>query len=446
MQTGSLKIHVFHGYTYIPLENAKITVIQDKETSNRQITQNLSTDSSGITTEIELEAPPLDYSIKPSDKLPYSLCNIIAEVPGYQKLTIKGCQIYPGVQSIQYCHLNPISIRQNNTEDIINISANVLIGNYPAKISESQFPLPESVGFFIPKDKQVNPHTITVHNGRPDDINATDFEEDFKQYLKNVLASEIYADWPKETIKANAIAVMSFTLNRLFTEWYKGKMKKFDITSSTAFDHMYVRGRNTFTTIDEVVDDLFTTYIEKSNYEFPLLAQYTDGRRVPHRPGWLSQWGSKELGDRGLTFKEILKFYYGSDITLRQITKREKIVQSYPGFPLQIGSKGEPVETIQKSLNKISTHYPLIPKVTVDGIWGSGTKKAIETFQGIFNLTKTGTANYATWYKISDIYVGISNIESDVGTHRLIEKTFIPPVFNRYSSNVPTLTYFDEKY
>ncbi|MBD7912777.1 MULTISPECIES: peptidoglycan-binding protein [Clostridium] len=445
MQTGSLKIHVFQGDSYIPLENAKITVIQDKETSNRQITQNLSTDSSGITNEIELEAPSLDYSMKLSDKLPYSLCIITAEVPGYKKLTIKGCQIYPGIQSIQYCHLNPISTRQNNTEDIINISANALIGNYPAKIPESSYPIPltkPSVNFaIIDPTRQVNPSTIKVHDGDPNE-NATEFIEDFKQYFKIVLASEIYANWPKETIKANAIAAMSFTLNRIFTEWYFGKMKKFHITSSTAYDHKYIHGRNTFASIDGVVDELFTTYIKKPGYEFPLLAQYRDGLRVPPCSGCLSQWGSKELGDKGLTDKEILKSYYGSDIILNRITKSENMSESYPGFPLQIGSTGEAVETIQKSLNKISTHFPLIPKLTVDGILGSSTKKAIETFQSIFNLAKTGTVNYPTWYKISDIYVGVSGAVR----HRGVEKTFIPPFFYGYDYNIPTLTYFDEEY
>ncbi|ADL50631.1 peptidoglycan-binding protein [Clostridium cellulovorans] len=447
MQTGTLKIHVFHSNTYIPLEKAKITVIQDKETSNKQNIQDLSTDSSGITSQIELEAPPLENSINPSDKLPYSLCDIIAEVPGYKKLTIKGCQIYPGVESIQYCHLNPIGSRENNIEDIITITENTLLGNYPAKIPESQFPRPnQPPSFYISREKWLNPDTIMVHYGHPKDTNAANHKEDFKYYLKSVLATEINPNWPKEAIKANATAVMSFALNRIFTEWYTAKNKKFHITSSTAVDQACIHGRNTFASIDEVVDDLFTNYIEKPNYEFPLLAQYTDGVNVKTPSGWLSQWGSKHLADRGKTAEEILKFYYSSDIRIRKLKKMGNLTPSYPGFPLQIGSTGEPVKIIQTSLNKIATHYPLIPKSNVDGNLGSVTKKAIETFQGIFNLPKTGTANYATWHKISDIYVGISSREDYTDKFRLTEETSTPSVFIRYSPNILTLTYLDEKY
>lgn len=411
METGRLRIHVFKGYTSIPIQDAKIVVIQNKEASNRQTTYNLSSDSSGVTNNIELEAPPLEYSMKPSNKQPYSLCKIIVEVPGYKKQTISGCQIYPGITSIQHCYLNAISPRQPD-EDIMNISDNTLFGDYPPKIAEDAMPthnISESgESFAIPFSEQKIPRSIIVHDGHPDNKNASNFKVYYKEYLKNVISSEIYPTWPIEALKANLYAIISFTLNRVFTEWYWGKGKKFHITSSTATDHKYTPGISFSSVIENIVNEVFPTYIKKSNYGFPLLSQYTDGIKVPHRSGWMTQWGSKKLADEGKTAFEILKFYYGSEISLYKLEKMGgDISESYPGYSLKIGSKGEPVKNIQTYLNAIAKVYTLIPKVNVDGNFGSDTKKAIETFQIIFSLPKTGIMDYSTWYKISDIYIAL---------------------------------------
>ncbi|HEX2925874.1 MAG TPA: peptidoglycan-binding protein [Ruminiclostridium sp.] len=410
MTTGRLRIHVFKGYTYIPLENAKVTIIQNKETSSRQIIQSAVSDSSGVTNIMELEAPPLEYSMTPSDKQPYNTCKIIVEASGYKKQTIMGCQIYPGITSIQHCSLNPISMRQPDEEDILDISANTLFGNYPSKIPESATPTQNTSqpgeSFAIIAAEQIVPDSVIVHYGHPNDKNASDFKVFYKDYINNVLSSEIYPTWPKEAIKANAYAVISFTLNRVFTEWYWGK-GKFHITSSTATDHKFTRGIDFSSTIESVVNEVFANYVKKPAYEFPLLTQYTDGKKVPHRNGWMTQWGSKELADQGKTAFEILKYYYGSDITLFKVEKIGTLKESYPGFTLKIGSKGEPVKAIQKYLNRIAKNYPLIPKLNEDGVFDANTKKAVETFQIIFHLKKDGIVDFTTWYKISDVYVAI---------------------------------------
>ncbi len=409
MTTGRLRIHVFKGYTYSPLENAKITVIQNKETSNRQTIQSLVSDSSGVTNTIELEAPPLEYSLTPSDKQPYSLCKIVVDAAGYKKQTISGCQIYPGITSIQQCYLNSAN-ESRPDEDVFEISSNTLFGEYPAKIPEAAMPthiISESgESFVIPNNEQKIPNSIIVHDGTATNLNATNLKVFYKEYLKNVLSSEIYPTWPIEAIKANAYAIISFTLNRVFTEWYWGK-GKFHITSSTATDHKYTRGISFSSEIESIVNEVFSSYIKKPQYEFPLLTQYTDGKKVPRRSGWMTQWGSKQLADQGKTALEILKYYYGSDITLFKLDKIGDLLQSYPGYSLKVGSKGEPVKTIQKFLNKVSKNYPLIPKLNEDGNFDNNTKKAVETFQIIFSLTKTGIVDYATWYKISDVYVAL---------------------------------------
>lgn len=421
---GMLKIQVFKENSYIPVEGSKVSVIQEKEDSGRQIIQNLTTDSSGLTNEIELEAPPLNNSMNPSDKSPYSLCNIIVDAPGYKRLRINGCQIYPNVTSTQPCNLELINIRQSS-ETVLNISPNKLVGNYAPKILEdldqgilpkpvppspapSLIAVPMLLGVVVPE-------LVIIHDGLPDDSDAPNYTKTFKDYIKNVVSSEIYPTWSENTIRANVYAIVSFTLNRVFTEWYKGKGKKFIITSSTAYDQNFIYARNIFDNISRIVDEIFTAYIKRPNKGYPLLAQYCDGIRV-QCPG----------------------------ITLDTAKIVEGIPTSYPGYTLTIGSKDSNVKIIQELLNEISEKYPAIPKLIVDEIYGQDTKKAVTTFQEIFNLLLTGDVDYATWYEISNIYVGITKMaELRSSNYRLIERKFIPPVLNNY--NIPTVTYFEEE-
>lgn len=444
MAIGSLKIHVFKEGSYVPIKNAKATVIQNSERNYRQITQDLLTDDTGTTDIIELEAPPVEYSTKPADEMPYSLCDIIVEYPGYKKLMINRCYIYPNITSIQNCYLNPI-VEGGTSEEIVNIGEHTMVGYYEPKEPESEEPsLPPIVkAVSFEPDKQIIPYNIMVHDGHPNNTKAIDYRVNYKDYIKNVVASEIYATWPIEAIKANVIAIISFTLNRLFTEWYRGKEKEFHISSSTIFDHKWIRGQAIPENIDKIVDEIFSMCIKKPKYKFPILAQYTDGKRVPHRQGWLSQWGSKELADKGWLAKDILNYYYGNSIELFEIKKVGDLQKSYVGYPLQLGSREESVKFLREYLNFISNFYPLIPKLGPGDIFDEDTKKAVQTFQGIFGLKKSGIVDYATWYKISDIYVGVTNINAD--KLRLIKRNFIPPIFNRDNSNFPMFTYFDKE-
>ena len=233
----------------------------------------------------------------------------------------------------------------------------------------------------------------------------------YKDYIKNVASSEIYATWPDATIRANVLAIMSFTLNRIYTEFYRGKGYNFNITSSTAYDHKFIYGRNIYDNISLIVNEMFENYLSRPNVKQPILTQYCDGRQVQCRDrGWMTQWGSKSLGDRGYSPIEILRYFYGNDIYINVAEGISGIPLSWPGYDLNIGATGNKVRQIQEQLNVIAEAYPAIPKVGVDGIYGEQTKAAVRKFQNIFGLSETGITDYSTWYKIQEIYVAVSRI------------------------------------
>jgi peptidoglycan hydrolase-like protein with peptidoglycan-binding domain len=255
----------------------------------------------------------------------------------------------------------------------------------------------------------VVPEYVVVHAGPPDWEGAPEYWIPYSDYIKNVASSEIYATWPEEAIKANVLAINSFTLNRVFTEWYRGKGKSFTITNSTSYDHYFVYGRNIFDEISRVVDDLFTTYITRPGIRQPLLAQYCDGRKVSC-PDWMTQWGSKDLAEQGYAAIDILKHFYGYEIYLSEAKQVQGVPSSYPGSALRTGSEGNDVRTIQEQLNAVAKKYPAIPKQRVDGVFGETTRKAVETFQRVFHLTADGVVGRSTWYKLSNVYVAVTRM------------------------------------
>lgn len=443
---GSLQIQCFVGDTYIPVDGsrARLTPSSGQVGETQEIT--LVTDSSGQSQIIELDAPPLAYSQEPFQPTPYSLYDLRIEREGFQSLIINGVQIFPEETAIQQCALiesGSTSIsRSGYRADTINIAPNTLNGNYPAKIPEEvDKPLPPPTsGVVLPKP--VVPEFITVHAGGPNNDTAPNYTVPYKDYIKNVASCEIYSTWSDNTIRSNVYAIISFTLNRIYTEWYRGKGKNYDITNSTAYDHAFNYGRNFYDSISVVVDDIFSTYIRRFGRKQPLLTQYCDGKNV-QCPGWMTQWGSKSLGDQGVAPYNILTSFYGSDIELVTAEVVEGSPQSYPGYNLTIGSTGEPVRTIQEQLNRISQNYPLIPKSALDGVYGNTTQEAVRVFQSVFNLPQTGIVDYATWYKISDVYVGVTRIAELRSSVK--ERIFTPPIsFDMLrSDDVPRMKYFE---
>lgn len=253
------------------------------------------------------------------------------------------------------------------------------------------------------------PEYVIVHDGPPSDAGAQNYYIKYKDYIKNVASSEIYATWPEATLFANILAIQSITLNRVYTEWYRNRGYDFTITSSTAYDQKFMPGRNIFESISQAVDTIFSNYISRPNISQPLFTQYCDGKRVSC-PSWMRQWDSKYLGDQGYSAIEILRRFYGDSVYINSSEEISGIPASWPGYDLTIGSTGEKVRQLQNQLNGISKGYPLIPKITADGIYGERTAEAVKVFQKVFNLPQTGVVDYPTWYRISDIYVGVSRI------------------------------------
>lgn len=251
------------------------------------------------------------------------------------------------------------------------------------------------------------PEYITVHLGPPDS-NAENITVSFPDYIKNVASSEIYPTWSEAAIVANIYAQISYALNRVYTEFYPSQGYDFNITSSTAFDQKFIKGRNIFENISEIVDNMFNSYIRREGFIEPLAAKYCNGTTVTCNG--LSQWGSEELARQGYTSTQILKYYYGDDIEIVSNAPVSEITSQYPGYPIIPGDRGNEVAIIQTALNEIGTNYPAIPKVSVDGIYGENTENAVKTFQRIFNLTPDGIVGLATWYKLVYLYVGIRRL------------------------------------
>ena len=205
------------------------------------------------------------------------------------------------------------------------------------------------------------------------------------------------------------LAIMSFTLNRVYTEWYRGKGYNFTITSSTAYDHKFIYGRNIYQNISNIVNEMFENYLSRPNVSQPILTQYCDGDRVTCS-GWMTQWGSKNLGDRGYSAIEILRYYYGSNMYINTAEGISGIPASWPGYDLTVGSTGDKVRQLQQQLLRISRTYSAIPSVSVDGFYGNSTRDAVEAFQRVFGLPVTGQVDYKTWYEISAIYVAVTRI------------------------------------
>ena len=418
MQDGYLTVNVIDSTTNAPMENVTINIYGQNEDGSTSSTvyQNLKTDNSGQINNLPLSAPDLEYSLQPSDVKPYKDYIVEAIKDGYETIIIDGTQLLPVVNARQSIPMRPrersrLSYKRQN-EIIYDIGPHTLWGDYPPKIPEDSLkPIPAPTGFVV-LDNPVVPEFIVVHDGLPEDTSAENFWVPFKTYIKNVASSEIYSTWPEQTIFANVIAIISFTLNRVFTEWYRNKGFNFTITSTTNYDHKYIHNRNIFDEISVVVDSVFNTFIRRPpTSRQPLLAQYCDGVRV-QCPDQMTQWGSKDLGDQGYNYEDILKYFYGDNIVFANAQIVSGVPVSYPGTSLQVGSEGSYVRTIQNQLNAISNSYPAVPKVVEDGIFGEQTAEAVRTFQKIFGLPQTGVVDFKTWYEISRVYVAVTKIAS----------------------------------
>lgn len=401
---GELRIQVTSTLGMLPIADASVTIYYTDNPDSP--IQTLTTDISGQTPVIELPAPPVEYSLEPGSPRPYSEYNIQVSAPGYEMVVISGSEILPDVTSIQPVELPPLETSSGEEEDI-NIGPHTLYYDYPPKIPEDEIKPMDETGEIV-LSRVVIPEFIIVHDGVPDDSTAPNYYVRYKDYIKNVASSEIYATWPESAIYANILAIMSFTLNRVYTEWYRAKGYNFTITSSTAYDQKWIYGRNIFENISYLVDSVFANFLSRPGVRQPILTSYCDGKRVTCNG--LSQWGSKYLGDEGYSAIEIIRYYFGNDMYINSAISVSGVPSSFPGYNLTIGSSGEKVRQIQQQLNRIAQNYPAIPTVSADGIYGQNTANSVRIFQQVFNIPPTGIVDYPTWYEISNIYVGVSRI------------------------------------
>lgn len=408
MAQGYLQVDVVSDANSFPVQDADIVIERTEEPD--EIIEETRTNSSGQTENLPLDAPPLELSLLPEEtERPYAEYTIRITAPGFEPFVVSGTEVLADVTAIQGIRLRPLSNAPDGEQtETVTIPDHTLYGDYLPKIAESEIKPVIETGEIV-LSRVVVPQTIVVHDGVPTNASAANYYVPYRDYIKNVASSEIYATWPRSTIVANVLAIMSFTLNRVYTEWYRNQGYDFTITSSTAYDHKWIYGRNIFESISVVVDDIFDNYLSRPGVKQPILTQYCDGRKV-RCPGWMTQWGSCELGEAGYSPIEILRNFYGDDMYINTAEQISGIPASWPGYDLKIGATGDKVRQLQEQLDAISSVYTAIPDISPDGIYGPATAEAVRKFQSIFGLPQTGVVDFATWYKISHIYVGITRI------------------------------------
>ena len=408
MAQGYLQVDVVSDANSFPVQDADIVIARTEEPD--EIIEETRTNSSGQTENLPLDAPPLELSLLPEEtERPYAEYTIRITAPGFEPFVVSGTEVLADVTAIQGIRLRPLSnVPAGEQTETVTIPDHTLYGDYLPKIAESEIKPVIETGEIV-LSRVVVPQTIVVHDGVPTNASAANYYVPYRDYIKNVASSEIYATWPRSAIVANVLAIMSFTLNRVYTEWYRNQGYDFTITSSTAYDHKWIYGRNIFESISVVVDDIFDNYLSRPGVKQPILTQYCDGRKV-RCPGWMTQWGSCELGEAGYSPIEILRNFYGDDMYINTAEQISGIPASWPGYDLKIGATGDKVRQLQEQLDAISSVYTAIPDISPDGIYGPATAEAVRKFQSIFGLPQTGVVDFATWYKISHIYVGITRI------------------------------------
>lgn len=384
------------------------------------------TDEAGKTESVPLYAPARSLSLNEANEArPYETYNVQIRANGFEWEEILGVQIFAGEYSILNVEPIPTRLERSSQRNIAVIPDHHLLTNEGGN-NTGQTP-PNTTARIL--NQIVIPTNITVHLGRPDS-NAENITVPFLYYLKNCASSEIYPTWPYEAIKANVLAQMSLVLNRVYTEWYRSKGYDFDITNSTAFDQAFVKDRNIYDSIADVVDEVFGQYLQKRNYMEPYYAEYCDGR-IATCPG-LKQWGTLDLANQGYTAIQILRYYYGDEIVIRSTDNIQDIISSYPGSPLRLGSSGQQVRQLQEQLNAIAINYPNIPPIfPVDGTFNAATENAVRSFQRQFNLGVDGVVGKATWYRISYIYAAV---------RKLAELKSLGQIQNLYSGEWPGTT------
>ena len=402
MAIGYLTVQARTAHDAVPIANVYIQILDHAKNRIYEMT----TDGNGETQTVPLET--FDKSFSQNQfytGLPYISYSVLAQKAGFNTISVLDIPILDGETAILPIALVPMLERQISPEQ-----TEIHVGKPAVAMQETRSQEGSPVTPYMPRvlRQVVIPKLITVHMGTPSSY-ASNIQVSFPDYVKNVASSEIYPTWPDASLRANIYAIITFALNRIYTEWYRNQGYSFDITNSTAYDQYFVYGRPIYESISKIVDEIFNEYVRRSGQNAPYFTSFCNGTTTTCQG--LSQWGTVTLANQNFTPLQILRSYYPNDIEIAETNTITGIVTSYPGTALRVGSTGLDVQTIQTYLNRIRRNYPAIPAITDNaGVFGDSTKAAVTAFQRIFNLTADGIVGKATWYKISAIYTAVARL------------------------------------
>lgn len=402
MAIGYLTIQARTAHDALPLSGVRVSVFDDEQNRIYELT----TDENGETRRVALETMDKSYSQNENfTGTPYITYNVFAQAEGFEPVSVVDIPIFDGESAHLPLVLVPMQGRERGqTQTQVTVGA-------PAVTMEGER---EPEGFLQSGEssqvlRQVAiPNPITVHLGAPDSY-ASNVQVSFPDYVKNVASSEIYPTWPENALRANIYAIITFALNRVYTEWYRAKGYPFDITNSTAYDQAFIYGRPIYDSISRIVDEIFNEYVRRQGQEAPYFTSFCNGTTTTCRG--MSQWGTVTLANLGYSPLRILLYYYPDDVEIAETNIITNELSSYPGSPLRIGSTGLDVQTIQTWLGRIRQNYPAIPVITdASGTFGDSTRAAVRKFQSIFGLSADGIVGKSTWFKISSLYTAVTRL------------------------------------
>ncbi len=402
MAIGYLMMQARTAHDAVPLRGVQIRVLDDEQNRIYELT----TDENGETRSVSLETVDKRYSQDENFVgTPYVTYNVMAQAKGFNTLYVADIPIFDGERAVLPLSLVPMQENQRSEEQM-----QIIVGAPAVTMSgerEQEGPAGDTDASYVLR-QVVIPNPITVHMGTPAST-AQNIQVSFPDYVKNVASSEIYPTWPEAALRANIYAIITFALNRVYTEWYRSKNYNFDITNSTAYDQYFVYGRPIYESISRIVDQIFNEYVRRQGQNAPYFTSFCNG--TTSTCGGLSQWGTVSLANQGYTPIRILRYYYPDDIEIVETNAVSNVVTSYPGTPLRVGSTGLDVQTIQTYLNRIRRNYPAIPVISDEtGVFGDSTRAAVTKFQSVFNLAADGIVGKATWYKISNLYTAVTRL------------------------------------
>lgn len=399
MAIGYLTVQARTAHDAVPLANVYVQIVDHA----KNIIYEMTTDGNGETQVVPLETIDKSFSLNQYyTGIPYFSYSVFAQKAGFNTISVVDIPILDGETAILPIALVPMQERQTSPEQTNIYVGRPAVAMHRARNQEGPMAAPYVLR------QVVIPNPITVHMGTPAAY-ASNVQVSFPDYVKNVASSEIYPTWPDAALRANIYAIITFALNRIYTEWYRNMGYNFDITNNTAYDQYFVYGRPIYESISRIVDEIFNEYVRRSGQNAPYFTSFCNGTTATCQG--MSQWGTVSLANRNFTPLQILRSYYPNDIEIVQTNTITGVVSSYPGTALRVGSTGLDVQTIQTYLNRIRRNYPAIPAITDNaGVFGDSTRAAVTTFQRIFNLTADGIVGKATWYKISSIYTAVARL------------------------------------